>query len=238
MPFAYSNDCNIRQIGTACVRGVIVYEYNGLKNPEWIQQYAHTFAPIPPSLPPSSTRHSSVRFLQRIAVGPAFQYSVGHFGFCLHAGYTFPVEGSGVVPWGSQSGCAEWSTVFSAIVSVKSDFRLRLAVMRYTAPFVCDVIKAAGLPSRHRIPHQEDGRCISHKIQCLRLCELKCKNCAIYNKKNSTWPTQQHVFTLIDGALQDGSVVRLVVARRVVRWLSNVAGWRGHGDCGHQRCQK
>ena len=95
MPFAYSNDCNIRQIGTACVRGVIVYEYNGLKKPRMNSTIAHTIAP---SLPPSSTRHSSVRFLQRIAVGPAFQYSVGHFGFCLHAGYTFPVEGSGVVP--------------------------------------------------------------------------------------------------------------------------------------------
>lgn len=51
MPFAYSNDCNIRQIGTACVRGVIVYEYNGLKTPnEFNNTHTHSLPSLPPSL--------------------------------------------------------------------------------------------------------------------------------------------------------------------------------------------
>ena len=56
MPFAYSNDCNVRQIGTTCVRGVIVCEYNGLKKPRMNSTIAHTIAPslpLPHVIPPS-----------------------------------------------------------------------------------------------------------------------------------------------------------------------------------------
>lgn len=60
MPFAYSNDCNIRQIGTACVRGVIAYEYNGLKKPR-MNSTIRTHIRSPPSLPPSLFHTSFLR---------------------------------------------------------------------------------------------------------------------------------------------------------------------------------
>ena len=50
MPFAYSNDCNVRQIGTTCVRGVIVCEYNWLKKPR-MNSTICTHIRSPPSLP-------------------------------------------------------------------------------------------------------------------------------------------------------------------------------------------